>query len=392
MNDNIKKFLQNLAQQVGTLLDDNNSQLIGEDALNNILLSEDENSTKASTIYITFTKKEIKQMPEYFRRKLLIQGLQVSCRKRVRGKNLSLYTYELRYRKDGYNISASAHTIEVAKRIFLDKIKDIKDESDYPKIFVDFCSFYVENYKKKKVCEKSYKVDLGRIKNDLKPFFKNKKTTEITPIMCQTLIDNTIKDGFARKAEDIKNLLNQVLEYAKKLNLIKINPIDLIVYFKHEREHGKALAKEEEKLLLLKTEGTPYQHQFAVALYTGLRPNEYETARIEGNFIIAKNSKRKNGKIEYKKIPITPMLKPYVEGIERLNFYYYETILEKFKSILPNHKLYDLRTTFFNRCIECKIQEPIRDEWLGHHSNSIKTAYTDISDELHLLEGAKFVY
>ena len=144
--------------------------------------------------------------------------------------------------------------------------------------------------------------------------------------------------------------------------------------------------------MLSKTEGTPYQHQFAVALYTGLRPNEYETARIEGNFIIAKNSKRKNGKIEYKKIPITPMLKPYVEGIERLNFYYYETILEKFKSILPNHKLYDLRTTFFNRCIECKIQEPIRDEWLGHHSNSIKTAYTDISDELHLLEGAKFVY
>ena len=51
------------------------------------------------------------------------------------------------------------NNIEVAKRIFLEKIKDIKDESDYPKIFVDFCSFYVENYKKKKVCEKSYKVD-----------------------------------------------------------------------------------------------------------------------------------------------------------------------------------------------------------------------------------------
>ena len=59
-------------------------------------------SDKCVSCDITFTKKEIKQMPEYFRRKLLIQGLQVSCRKRVRGKNLSLYTYELRYRKDGY--------------------------------------------------------------------------------------------------------------------------------------------------------------------------------------------------------------------------------------------------------------------------------------------------
>jgi hypothetical protein len=33
---------------------------------------------------------------------------------------------------------------------------------------------------------------------------------------------------------------------------------------------------------------------FALALYTGLRPNEYNTAKIEGNFIVAVNSKRKN--------------------------------------------------------------------------------------------------
>ena len=53
---------------------------------------------------------------------------------------------------------------------------------------------------------------------------------------------------------------------------------------------------------------------FAVGLYTGMRPNEYETARLEGDFIVAVNSKRKNGKVEYKKIPITPMLKPYLIG------------------------------------------------------------------------------
>ena len=110
--------------------------------------------------------------------------------------------------------------------------------------------------------------------------------------------------------------MNQVFTYAKKLDLIRINPIDLIVYFKHEREHGKALTKKEEYYLLSKTEGTPYQIQFAVALYTGLRPNEYVTARIEGDFIIAINSKRKNAKTEYKKIPITPMLKPYIKNIE----------------------------------------------------------------------------
>ena len=45
-----------------------------------------------------------------------------------------------------------------------------------------------------------------------------------------------------------------------------------------------------------------------------MRPNEYKTAKIEGAFIVAVNSKRKNGKIEYKKIPITKMLEPYLKA------------------------------------------------------------------------------
>ena len=83
---------------------------------------------------------------------------------------------------------------------------------------------------------------------------------------------------------------------------------------------------------------------------TGMRPNEYKTARIEGDFIIAVNSKRKNHKIEYKRIPITPMLKPYLKGVTELTFCRVETLRKKFNEILPGHKLYDLRTTFYTRC------------------------------------------
>ena len=57
---------------------------------------------------------------------------------------------------------------------------------------------------------------------------------------------------------------------------------------------------------------------FAVGLYTGMRPNEYKTAKLEGNFIVANNSKRKNGKVELKLIPINPMLKPNLEGVTDL--------------------------------------------------------------------------
>ena len=71
---------------------------------------------------------------------------------------------------------------------------------------------------------------------------------------------------------------------------------------------------------------------FAVALYTGLRPNEYATARIEGAFIVAVNSKRKTKKVEYKKIPITPMLRPYLDGVQELRFYVPQRIREKFRA------------------------------------------------------------
>ena len=131
---------------------------------------------------------------------------------------------------------------------------------------------------------------------------------------------------------------------------------------------------------------------FAVALYTGLRPNEYKTARIEGDFIVANNSKRKNSKVELKKIPITPMLKPYLEGVTELKFTRLEQIRNKFNKILPGHKLYDLRTTFYTRCQECGVLPAARDEFVGHSLGELGNTYTDLSDEFLLAEGRKIDY
>lgn len=131
---------------------------------------------------------------------------------------------------------------------------------------------------------------------------------------------------------------------------------------------------------------------FAVALYTGLRPNEYCTARIESKFIVAVNSKRKTKKIEYKKIPITPMLRPYLIGVTELKFYIPEVMRDKFKSILTNHRLYDLRTTFYTRCKECGIADVAIMEYVGHSLGKLGNTYTDLSDEFLLKEGEKFKY
>ena len=126
--------------------------------------------------------------------------------------------------------------------------------------------------------------------------------------------------------------------------------------------------------------------------FTGLRPNEYNTAKIEGQFIVAVNSKRKHKRVEYKRIPITPMLAPYVQGITSFEIVNRDVIREKFKAILPNHIVYDMRTTFYSRCKECGIADAARDEFVGHSLGALGNAYTDLSDEYLLQEGAKFKY
>ena len=138
--------------------------------------------------------------------------------------------------------------------------------------------------------------------------------------------------------------------------------------------------------------GTLYQLMFAVGLYTGMRPNEYKTAIIEGDFIVANNSKCKNGKVELKRIPINPMLKPYLEGVTDLTFVRLDSLRTKLKDILPNHKLYDLRTTFYTRCQECGVTEVAIKKFLGHTLDGLADTYTDLPDEFLLKEGAKLNY
>lgn len=172
--------------------------------------------------------------------------------------------------------------------------------------------------------------------------------------------------------------------------LIDYNPLDIVIHTKHENEHGIALTKEEERKLLSETKDVILRNALALGLYTGMRPNEYKTAKIEGKFIVAINSKRKNGKIEYKKIPITKMLEPYLK--EGINVPTEKKLRAAIREVLPNHKLYDLRTTFYTRCTECGVAEPAMKEFVGHSLGKLADAYTDFSDEYLLREGGKLLY
>jgi integrase len=342
----------------------------------------------------TFKKEnsELKPTPKTFKKTIRIEGCDVHLRTRLCGNGL---TFELRYRKDGLNVNASATEKAVAIEKFTNKLKAALSARSLPLVpstFHEFATYYFENFRKKQVASRTFQQDFNRYKNHIKPHFGSIELRKIIPMQCQELLNKLLADGHERSAQDVQSLLNCIFKMAIAHNVLDRNPLAVLLPVTHEREHGKALTKAEERQLLEASAGSPYQLMFAVALYTGLRPNEYATARIDGNFIIAINSKRKTKKVEYKKIPITPMLRPFLENVTELNFYIPEVMREKFKSILPNHKLYDMRTTFYTRCHECGVADVARMEFVGHSLGKLGNTYTDLSDDFLLSEGKKLNY
>lgn len=345
---------------------------------------------------LSFTEKEIMKMPKKVRKVFRIDGHVVRYRERKTGRyNCS---YEIRYAKRPYNdppISVSATSLQEAKERFIEKLNNYTPNDPaapvVPKDFHGFAMYWFENFHKRKVGEKTYRNDLGDYRRNLEKKFGKRKFSDIAPVEIQVFLDSYSDKG--RTKESVHSLLNQIAKCAVKHGIISSNPLDMCFYAKHEREHGIALTKDEEKKLLAAYVGTEYELDFAVILYTGLRPNEYKKIHIEGEFVVKQNSKRKNGKVEIRKIPITPMLRPYIQGVKELHLHCLDAITNRLKKVLPNHKLYDLRTTFQTRCTECYISDVAIGLFMGNGIGSeLKKAYTDVSDEWLFAEGQKLNY
>lgn len=100
--------------------------------------------------------------------------------------------------------------------------------------------------------------------------------------------------------------------------------------------------------------------QGAYLLYFfGLRPCEVdEETHRENDFLIARNRKRKNGKIEYKKIPIPKQAEEFIDWNKPLVFNYPDRKRDKlFKNLFGDGEIttYCLRHTFSTICQEYLI-------------------------------------
>ena len=344
---------------------------------------------------LVFSRKEIDSMPRTFRKQFRCKGITAHVHKRRSGKRN--WNYEIRCQVNHQKINVSSNNLEEAKQKFIRKLEEVESGkvqkiNAVPSTFDKFSNYYFDKFYKRKVGASTFRVAMSNYKNHILPHFGDMPLKQITADKCQELLDRIIEEDKMRTEENVFTMLNMIFKAAVKHGVMAHNPIDMVFHTKHEREHGKALTKDEERKLLNETAGTPYQKMFAIGLYTGLRPNEYKTAYIENGFIVANNSKRKNGKVELKKIPITPMLKPYLEDTTELHFTRLEQIRHKFNGILPNHKLYDLRTTFYTRCMECGVAEVATKTFAGHALGGMADTYTDLSDDFLKAEGEKFSY
>lgn len=349
---------------------------------------EEENSQAESlgSKIITFTKGEITKMDKTFKKHFILNGYIAHVTKRQSGKKG--FYYQIRYRRNGYNVEASSVNLQEAKRKFLEKTKPEnigkylvkKMKSGFNLLEEIFEEWHA--YKKGTVVDKEhlrFKVNFMSLPEDL----RQKPITQIRTVD----IDTVMKDVKPRKYEELRTLFNGIFKYAVASGIIQHNPVALIKFKRAERQTRDALPKDEIIAFLERIKQSKYDEirQAMYLLYFfGLRPCEVDNdAHKEGNFLIARNRKRKNGKIEYKKIPIPTQAQGLIDWNKPLTFQTQSKYAqdELIKDLLGGKTGYYLRHTFSTVCQQY-IRPDIVDIWMGDSPQRlVGKVYTHFPDE-----------
>lgn len=172
----------------------------------------------------------------------------------------------------------------------------------------------------------------------------------------------------------------------------------LIPFKKSERVNRRALTADELKRFfrrLCLPEFKKYKRTFLILLFFGLRPCELEDARFEGDFLVARNAKRKGRKIEYKKIPVSDQARELldtsapVECLHKTNF-----LNRLFQRIMDDKKItqYSLRHTFATVCQQF-VRPDIVDIWMGDSSERlVGRVYTHFPDDFMVTQMRNVVF
>ena len=352
-------------------------------------LNEQKNNrfTPASSV-MTFTQKELSKMDKDFKKILILNGLVARVRTRPSGKNKFLY--EIRFRAHGYSIIVCSASLKEAKEKFLAKTKPNE---------IDKCKILPSKMRRKgknllhQVFEEWLSLKRGNIGNkEIRRFETNfnnlpeeLRYASILEIRAVDL-DSIMKDVQPRKYEELRTLFNGIFKYAVASGLIQNNPVALIKFKRAERQNRESLSEDEITAFLEHIKDAKYDEirQGAYILYYfGLRPCEVdEETHIEGDFLITRNRKRKNGKIEYKKIPVPKDAWKIIDWNKPIAFQCgKEKFHNLFKELLKGKTAYCLRHTFATICQQY-VRPDIVDIWMGDSPQRlVGKVYTHFPDE-----------
>ena len=324
-------------------------------------------------------------MATTFKKAFIANGLVAHVTKRTSGKNS--VCYEIRYRANGYKIETSSTDLQKAKKKFLEmtshenigKYHIAKKASGFNLLEEIFEEWH--QYKKGTITEKEHKrfrVNFNNLPLKLKELpIESIKTGDIDTIM---------KMVKPRKYEELRTLFNGIFKYAIASGIIQHNPVSLIPFKKAERQSKDALPIEEIKLFLESVKQPKYNEirQGVYLLYFfGLRLCEVDNeTRRDNDFLITRNRKRKNGKIEYKKIPIPYQAQGLIDWNKPLVFNCSNWKRDKLIKELLNDKTgYYFRHTFSTICQEY-VRPDIVDIWMGDSPQRlVGKVYTHFSDK-----------
>ena len=309
----------------------------------------------------TLSKKEIKRMPEKYRRIF-------ACEDRIIPYRFHKGVYEAHYRRDGFKVFACAKDFKEMREKFTAKLlEQMNGERLLPMPskrketapvhsdarFADYLKEWLEI--KRKTCKESTVKEYERLSSvNLLPVFGDKAIIDISRQELQSYLFRFIDEGKHRTAEKLHQVLCCIFDLTCE-DLHILSPMKKIVLPYYEPKKGSALTKEEEKTLVewcIEHKDNEASSALLVLLYFGLRRSELKTISVEDEMLTCTTSKTKMGRSEVKRsIPFTPVFRrvlPYVD-FEKARNTNVNTIYTTFKRLFPHRHTHELRYNFITR-------------------------------------------
>ena len=358
----------------------------------------------------TLSKKEIKRMPEKYRRIF-------ACEDRIIPYRFHKGVYEAHYRRDGFKVFACAKDFKEMREKFTAKLlEQMNGERPLPMPskgketapghsdarFADYLREWLEI--KRKTCKESTVKEYERLSSvNLLPVFGDKAITDISRQELQSYLFRFIDEGKHRTAEKLHQVLCCIFDLACE-DLHILSPMKKIALPYYEPKKGSALTREEEKTLVewcIEHRDNEASSALLVLLYFGLRRSELKTISVEDEMLTCTTSKTKMGRSEVNRsIPFTPVFRrvlPYVD-FEKAKNTNVNTIYTTFKRLFPHRHTHELRYNFITRAKESSCNLEAVMLWAGHSfdkdvkSSAVDRGYTDYSKEYLVQEAQKIDY